>query len=150
MPTIPAMLPSDRFFAHLEKFQCACPSCGRLLVVAPRKHEAGKRRSLLLWNPVTQRLRCSHCHGAFAAGLVLYPTAPHTMDPPPDTVRTRQERMELRRVAGGWCSEAPYESGAPVNLSIAASCCCPARGWSADCPLHGTPHENLTPTGVYR
>jgi hypothetical protein len=95
--------------------------------------------SQLLWNPVTQRLRCQRCHAAFVAGLLLYPLRPGALgniDPPPDVIRTRQDRQEARRVAGGWCPDQPYANGLPVNLHVTAGCC-PPRGWASDCALHG-------------
>lgn len=149
MPTVPAMPPADRCFAHLDKFQCDCPNCGRLLDAALRDHrvgkgQKGKARGRLAWNPFTQRLDCPYCHASFAAGLVLYPAAPYTMEPPPDVVRTQRERrMEQRRGAGGWCVEGTYVSGTPVNLYVQAPCSCPRRGWSSGCPLHGRGGEAL-------
>ena len=116
------MLPADRFFARLEKFQCACPSCGRLLtshqdqgnlsqhlLAAGQALPSAKYRKrmrtvksiqYLTWNPFTQRLTCPWCNRAFVAGLILYPVKPgglRPQDPPPDVEPTIRERQELAR-----------------------------------------------------
>jgi hypothetical protein len=154
MSTAARVPPADRFWARLEKFQCACPGCGEVIAVRGSTHikeakaVAARPINHRVWNPVLQRLRCPVCHCAFVAGLLLYPLpGRHPIDPPPDVVRTRLERdvalrtrlerQEARRIAGGWCAEASYTNGSPVNLHVTAGCSCPARGWASDCPLHG-------------
>src|SRR5262245_11613887 len=121
MPTIYALPSSTRFFARLERFQCACPSCGRLLTSQQdqghlSKHllaegakptrqttPAYRRRARtitaarqLTWNPFTQRLTCPWCRACFVAGLLLYPVGQsgRGADAPPDTVPTHAERQE--------------------------------------------------------
>ena len=165
MPTVPAIPPHDRFFARLERFQCACPSCGRLLTSSQdqgflvekyqpkhsRPHAQQQRlarrvkdANKLVWNPFTQRLRCPWCQRAFVAGLLLYPVKPGSAritEQPPDVTKIRRDRLEERNQAGGWQVEEPYVVGQHVNLMVEACCSCPPRGWASDCPLHGQPAE---------
>jgi hypothetical protein len=160
MPTVPAMPPADRCFARLERFQCACPSCGRLMTSHQDQGHLSKRlladgykptsqkyrrraRTItatrqLTWNPYTQRLTCPWCRNSFVAGLVLFPAMGGPCnEAPPDTVPTRAERMQLRAIAGGWCTEEGYHNGDPVNQYVPGGCSCPLTGWSAECRLHG-------------
>jgi hypothetical protein len=122
MPTLPAVPPADRIFARVQTFQCACPSCGRLLTSTQDQgnlsqhltargemqpgHKYRKRMrtvksvQYLTWNPYTQRLTCPWCNRAFVVGLLFYPVpagGPRTLDPPPDVVPTIRERQELAR-----------------------------------------------------
>jgi hypothetical protein len=164
MPTTPTPPPADRFFARIERFQCACPSCGRLLnstqdqghLARHFKHSKEARTtdkyrkrartvtaaSQLTWNPYTQRLRCPWCRYQFVVGLLVFPVGDGlkgsgAFDPPPDVAPTRSERLELRRLAGGYCAEESYAYGAPVNHYVPAPCSCPEKGWIVSCPVHG-------------
>jgi hypothetical protein len=145
MPTRPTVPPHDRIFAHIEKFECACPGCGQVMQVRGSQHYKPAKTvpvrpiNKRLWNPVTQRLKCPICHAAFAVGLLFYPLAARhpLIEPPPDVLKTRRERLEARRLAGGWVMDTRYRPGDPVNLYVPASCSCPERGWASDCPVHG-------------
>jgi len=157
------MLPSDRFFARLDRFTCECPNCGRLIFsdqdersLPARLKTPGNRRSAarqkaynksvwkLTWNPFSQRLRCPWCRNSFAAGLLLFPYkagGPRPVHAPPDTVPTRRQLMELRRRASGWFAKAEYNQGQDVNLVIDDPCTCPEDGWAPMCPVHGDPGQ---------
>lgn len=126
MPTVPAVPPHDRIFGRIERFQCACPSCGRLLTstqdqghLAKHMLAAGEKPSeqlpshryrkrmrtvksvqYLTWNPYNQRMTCPWCNRVFAVGLLFYPVTPGSplrSDPPIDVVPTPRERQELER-----------------------------------------------------
>jgi hypothetical protein len=125
MPTVPAVPPSDRIFARIERFQCACPSCGRLLTSTQDQGHLAKRLTArgegqgdqpshkyrkrmrtvksvkyLTWNPYTQRMTCPWCNRAFVVGLLFYPSlpgGPRATEPPSDVAPTPRERQELAR-----------------------------------------------------
>ena len=162
MPHRPTVPPSDRFFARLDKFDCACPNCGRIIVTSMdrRTHWArmlDKRRPSRLspksrklwdsvWNPIAQRLVCPWCHKTYMAGLILYPVAPGhkaRIEAPPDVIPNAREQAALRLQAQGWYATHTYERGAPVNVAVTSPCSCPEKGWSATCPVHGDPATAL-------
>jgi len=149
---------ADRFFARLDKFECECPSCGRLLLaVMDQKSHTQARRALrqrtavritaksrrdltAVWNPHNQRLKCPWCSVVYMAGLLLWP-ASHTsrkiLDPPPDVIPTAREVAAGRLKAGGWWASKAYERGQHVNVAVATPCSCPEKGWSVTCAVHG-------------
>jgi hypothetical protein len=151
----------DRFFARLDRFECECPNCGKLIFSdqderslptrlktpgmkrgAARQHPYNKAVWKLTWNPFTQRLRCPWCRNSFVAGLLLYPMklgGPRPVTPPPDTTPTKRQLLELRRRASGWFASADYHRGDEVNLVIDAECICPEHEWAPRCPVHGNP-----------
>jgi hypothetical protein len=155
MPRIPRMLPADRIWAHLDRFECECPACGTLIGTArlPKGIESTTRRKSraierprsqrvwdLTWNPVTQRLRCPSCRTAYTAGLVLYslkPGARRILEAPPDTVAGPRERAALRQKAGGFRLHQARSQNDPVNLVVTEGCSCPAGRIALDCPVHG-------------
>jgi hypothetical protein len=154
------MIPSDRFFARLHRFECECPSCGRMIeTIEDGRRAPGRFRDVsrnrarakqrpgspsvraLVWNPHTQGLRCPWCETRFTAGLLLFPNAnarPIPTSPPSDTTVTRRQRMELRGRGGGWHPQLRYAEGDEVNLVIIRPCGCPAYEWGQDCPVHGS------------
>jgi hypothetical protein len=167
MPSAPTTPPHDRFFARLERFQCACPSCGRVLLSTQdqgtlskhlladgekppsqkylKRARTVKAAQQLVWNPYTQRLTCPWCRTAYVAGLLLFPTpGGKQADAPPDTRPTRSERMERARIAGGYHLQTVYRDGQDVNLAVTATCSCPPKGWVVTCPVHGTPEKAHT------
>lgn len=126
MPTVPAVPPADRIFARIERFQCACPSCGRLLTstqdqghlakrlvargeaqgeqLAPHRYRKRMRTvksvKYLTWNPYNQRMTCPWCNRVFVVGLLFYPVTPGSPmrgEPPVDVAPTPRERQELAR-----------------------------------------------------
>lgn len=161
MPHLSATPATTRFFARLDRFECECPSCGHLLFtsmddrslpvrlqgVSARRSAAGRtpRNSSvrkMVWNPLTQRLRCPYCRQVFVAGLVLHPLASGAhipTDPPPDVVPTRRQLAAMRRNAGGWWAEKQRQHEEEVNWAIAHPCTCPDRGTSKHCAVHGYP-----------
>jgi hypothetical protein len=162
MPRVPVMPPADRFFARLDRFECECPSCGRLIFTSLDKHSLpmrlqerahlrrdaattprSKRVWKSVWNPHSQRLACPWCHRSFVGGLMLYPVRPYVPRPvnaPPDTVPNDHERAEMieRRKAGGWRSRRYQQAGQHVNLAVTSPCSC-GEGWTMTCPIHGDP-----------
>lgn len=153
------MLPADRFYARLDRFQCECPSCGRVIstqfdeIRGPERHrslserrkaakEAPKNKSVrdLTWNPHTQGLKCPWCGRRYVAGLLLYPHrqgARLVRQAPPDTIPTRRQDLETRTHAQGWWLKQGYAAGEPVNVVADAPCLCPDHGWAPACPIHG-------------
>lgn len=163
MPYVSCTPSADRFFARLEKFECECPNCGRLIFASldrkdlPSRLQStahlrrdgrmtphSKRIWNLVWNPYTQRLACPWCHKAFMAGLLLFPVAPRIhrqLDPPPDVDPTAREWAEIRRKASGWYArELHAREDQHVNRMVTSPCSCPERGWVVTCPVHGDPN----------
>lgn len=140
MATWPRVPPHDRLFARVEKFQCVCPNCGRLVLSAQMRT---KRRVPTIWNPYTQRLTCPSCTTTFVIGLLLFPISnlgPTSRDEaPPDTRPTRSERIERARLGGGFVIDRPRGKGEPVNHVVKTGCSCPPKGWVETCLIHGTP-----------
>ena len=157
MPRTSAMPPATRFFARIDLFECECPNCG---VVISTYNNAGVPRRLhtlsgvrmatkenpnrpdlvgMVWNALTQRLRCPRCHAVYIAGLLLYSQrqgAGMPQDAPYDAMPTARQRLEMRRRdAGGWWVEKLREE--EVNLWVDRTCECPDRGTSRTCPIHG-------------
>lgn len=160
MPHARTSPPADRFFARLDRFECECPHCGKLIYSAMdrRAHtvrmQALRRRQKdrlsprsrrlrhAVWNPCTQRLACPWCGKVYVAGLLLYPgpSSPRQpLEPPPDVVPTAREIAVSRLKAGGWYASQRYERGGEVNVAVESPCSCPLKGWSATCPVHGDP-----------
>jgi len=159
MPTVPTAPPADRFYARLIKFELACPSCGHLFAsddeegvrvvgsmvkkgrqLARKQGRSVKQAHQLVWNPLTQRLRCPRCRGHFVVGLLAFPSpggGRHAPEAPPDAIQTIAERRQLRAAGGGWVAEAPY-LGQAVNHYVPAGCSCPPKGWAASCPVHAS------------
>jgi len=158
MPHVPSMPPNNRFFARLDRFECECPSCGELLFTmhdARRhpgwRHTNHRRRALaaekprspsirdMVFNPVTQRLRCPFCRSTYAVGIVAYPIHPggYLREEPSDTRPTKRQRMEMRRAAGGFFIDKDNRSSDEVNLAIDGDCSCPEKGWVPSCRVHG-------------
>ena len=150
------MPPADRFFARIDKFECECPSCGRLLFSTDRPPKSRRSRSRLrgdireaprrpsvwdlVWNPLTQRLRCPWCDVPYLVGLVLYPVKHGARRPakaPPDTIPNKRQLLELRRRTGGWGAKDTYANGAEVNLVVDNPCTCRPNTWDTACPVHG-------------
>jgi hypothetical protein len=162
MPHVPAAPPADRFFARIDKFECECPSCGRLISSALDKRNptrataearqlqarTNKRIWDSVWNPHSQRLACPWCRKSFVAGLLLYPVKPHggrPLDAPPDVALTSRELAVMRQRAQGWYVRQLYRAGQHVNQAVMTPCSCPEPGWSVTCPLHGDPDELEVP-----
>ena len=132
MPTVPHMPPASRFFARLDKFECACPSCGRLIFNGLDARQLPKR------------LRCPWCFAVFIAGLLLYPVRPGTprpTDAPPDARPDAHERAEMRRLGEGYFLDSRWEPEQPVNLFVTRPCSCPPGAWTVTCPVHGDPAQ---------
>lgn len=164
MPHVPTVPPADRFFARLDRFECECPSCGRVIFTVinnrtlPARLQApahlrrdakqlpkSKRILQAAWNPFTQRLTCPWCGRAYVAGLMLYPLNLHVysqkaLDAPPDTVPTSRQLAEMRRRAGGWHARQLYQAGEHVNQAVLTPCSC-GEGWNVRCPVHGDPEQ---------
>jgi len=166
MPEIPRMPPGRRCFARIDRFECACPHCGRLifagidkrflpqrLVGNVRARAAAKQRPRadsilrLFWNPYTQRLCCPWCEHVYTVGVVFYPvTQGHRriVDPAPDVVPTPAETAEMRRLAGGWWVKGGKRDEEYANQIVPAGCSCPEQGTEPSCPMHGA--QALTAT----
>ena len=161
MPRIPRMIPADRCFARIDRFECECPDCGRLILPArqgrklpPRlERSIGDQRDVarsqpavgerLVYNPHTQLVRCTSCGRSYVVGLVLFPLrrgASRPVDAPIDAEPTRAQRLAMTRLAGGWAARQAYvENETQVNQVITQPCSCPARGaGDPTCPVHGT------------
>ena len=159
MPDVPRMPPGRRCFARLDRFECECPHCGRLifagidkrylpkrLVENNRARAAAKQRpraeSILrmFWNPYTQRLCCPWCDHVYTLGMVFYPAknrGRRIVSPAPDTEPTPAEVAEMRRLAGGWFVKGGKHPVDLANLHVEAECQCPVNGTDPGCPLHG-------------
>jgi hypothetical protein len=156
------ILPADRFFARVDKFECECPSCGRLLFSTERPPKASRLQSRgrqrgdiretprtasvwdLVWNPLSQRLRCPWCGIVYLIGLVAFPVkhgARRPLKAPPDTIPDKRQLLELRRRTGGWWAKAHYAEGQEVNLVVDEPCICPPNGWAVACPIHGVERD---------
>jgi uncharacterized C2H2 Zn-finger protein len=168
MPRTTTAPPSDRFFARLDKFECECPHCGKLIYTAMdrrahtvRQQTLSKRMAVRLtpesrrlydsvWNPCTQRLKCPSCGKVYMAGLLLFSVPPglkNIIDPPPDVLPDAREVAQSRQKAGGWHAARPRQRGEPVNVVVTTPCSCPHPGWSAGCAVHGDPVQ-LGPSAV--
>lgn len=153
MPEIPRMPPGRRVFARIDKFECSCPHCGRMVFAGMDGRHLGqgrlraKRRPRAeevlksFWNPYTQRYRCPWCWHVYTVGLVFYPALRPaggiSADPPPDCTPTPAELAELRRLAGGWLAERGRHPLDDANLLVPTPCTCPLQGTAPECPLHG-------------
>ena len=159
MPYVPRQLPAGRFFARLDRFECECPSCGKLILPYVRRHKlparlqdiAAQRSAAkqlpdnpsvkrLIFNPHTQQLRCPHCQAAYVAGLLLFPVGRtrRLVDAPLDATPTTQQRLALAHAAGGFFEDELYEEGTTqVNRVVTGGCSCPPRAWDHACPVHG-------------
>ena len=167
MPETPRMPPGRRCFARIDRFECACPHCGRLIFAGldrkflpkrlqepNRARAAAKQRPRaasvlrMFWNPHTQRLACPWCDHVFTVGLVFYPHPRGKHLPVPlDVEPTAAEVAELRRLAGGWFVSKTREVRHHANLSVQAECSCPLQGTDPSCALHGTDALNGTRLG---
>lgn len=149
MPRRPVVLPADRFFARLDKFECECPSCGSIIFAGrtPRTRSAARLQPdspsvwKLTYNPNSQRLRCPHCNLTYIVGLLAYPVPHHrrSLEAPPDTVPTSRQWMEMRKQGGGWFVRKAYTLGEEVNLVVDSPCSCGPKSWAPTCPIHGDP-----------
>lgn len=159
MPDVPRMPASRRCFARIDRFECECPHCGRLIFagidrrhlphglldtsrVRARAKERPRADSVLrlFWNPHTQRLRCPWCEHVYTLGIVFYPVqnrGRRVVDPAPDVVPTGAEVAEMRRLAGGWFVKGGKRVDDPANLVVSTGCSCPEQGTDPDCALHG-------------
>jgi hypothetical protein len=159
MPDVPRMVPSRRCFARIDRYECACPHCGRLifagidgkflpkrLVENNRARAAAKARpraksvAALFWNPYTQRLVCPWCERVYTVGLLFYPVQDRgrkVTQPAPDTEPTATEVAEMRRLAGGWFVKRVQLPGDHANLHVQAECSCQDGGTDPACLLHG-------------
>lgn len=157
--------PADRFWARVDRFECACPSCGKLILpehqrpyLPARLHGMTAQRNIardepanrsvrkMIYNPYTQLLRCPWCEERFVAGLLLFPLKKGSRRPleaPLDAEPTRSERLEMTRLGGGWAADEAYQEGETSVNYTTDPCCCPVRGWASDCPVHG--HSQLPP-----
>jgi hypothetical protein len=159
MPEIPRMPPGRRCFARIDRFECECPHCGRLifagidkrylpkrLVENNRARAAAKQRPRaesvlrMFWNPYTQRLACPWCDHVYTLGLVFYPVEKRSrriVTPAPDVEPTAAEVAEMRRLAGGWFVKGGKQVEDYANLLVPVSCSCSAGGTDPACALHG-------------
>ena len=159
MPDIPRIPPGRRCFARIDRFECECPSCGRLIFAgidksflpkrladASRARAAAKQRPRaesvlrLFWNPYTQRLCCPWCDHVYTLGLLFYPVKTkgrRITRPAPDTEPTAAEVAEMRRLAGGWWVKGGKAPEEYANQHVTAECRCPEQATASDCPLHG-------------
>lgn len=159
MPEVDRMPPGRRCFARIDRFECACPHCGRLIWAGIDKHYLPKRlqgtaraRAVakqrptsrgvwsLVWNPYSQRLRCPWCEHSFTVGLVFYPNPAgetRTTVPPPDCAPNAAELAEMRRLGGGWFADKARKWDDPANVVVSRGCSCPRLGVDPYCPLHG-------------
>jgi hypothetical protein len=159
MPEIPRMLPSRRCFARIDRFECECPNCGRLIFTGidrrflpkrlanmPRARGVAKQRPRassvlrLFWNPYTQRMQCPFCEKVYTLGLLLYPVkgrGRRVAQPAPDVEPTPAEVAEMRRLAGGWFVKRVRLPEEHANQVVTAECCCPEYSTAPSCPLHG-------------
>jgi hypothetical protein len=163
MPHARTTPPHDRFFARIDRFECECPHCGKLIFAVMDQRNSMIRNSALskrqargrllpsnprlldsVWNPVSQRLKCPNCEHTYMVGLLVYPVLTGTrrmLDPPPDVVPTAREIAACRQRAGGYYATKTYQRGAPVNVSLSSTCSCPPKGWLGSCPVHGDPER---------
>lgn len=162
MPYTRTAPPADRFFARLDKFECECPNCGKLIYSAMdrrahtvRQQTLSKRQAVRLaptsrrlydsvWNPCSQRLKCPSCGAAYMAGLLLHPvprSQQRLVDPPPDVIPTARELAVSRQKAQGWHTAARYVAGEHVNVVVVTPCSCPLKGWVVSCAVHGDPEQ---------
>ncbi|HKB39431.1 MAG TPA: hypothetical protein VKD72_23545 [Gemmataceae bacterium] len=160
MPHVPTMMPSTRFFARLDRFECECPNCGRLLFAALDMRRAPnglwginarrtvaksepRRKSVrnLTWNPYSQRLCCPWCRKSYVCGLLVFPVKNgmwRLVRPPFDAKPNKRELAEIRRRAGGWYLTHEFLRGEHANLAVQQPCVCPETGLEVpDCPVHG-------------
>lgn len=160
MPEIDRMPPGRRCFARIDRFECECPHCGRLIFAGIDKRNLPKRLATqsrtravakdrpraesilrLFWNPYTQRLECPWCEHVFTLGLVFYPVknrGRRIIVPAPDTEPTAAEVAEMRRLAGGWFVKGGKMREDPANLVLREGCSCPELGTDPACALHGS------------
>jgi hypothetical protein len=157
------MPPGRRCFARIDRFECECPHCGRLIFAGidkrflpsrladtARARAAAKQRPKaesilrLFWNPYTQRLCCPWCDHVYTLGVVFYPArrrGRRITQPAPDTEPTPAEVAEMRRLAGGWFVQGGKTSRlahlAHANLLVTAECSCVSGGTDPACLLHG-------------
>jgi hypothetical protein len=174
MPHVAQLPAASRFFARIDRFECECPSCGQIILSSrqargydldrlksPSEQRAAAKllpqnRSVrrLIYNPLTQRLKCPHCNTSYTVGLLLYPLhhgGRYRPVQPPDTIPSRREMAELRRYAGGWWLNQQRKQDDPVNQVVDNPCRCQPQAWVPGCPVHDVPpgsghkpHENLT------
>ena len=158
MPDVPRVPPGRRHFGRIDRFECECPHCGRLIFAGidkrflpkrlagnARARAAAKQRpraaSILsmFWNPHTQRLSCPWCDHVYTLGLLFYPakTRGRRLPAPPDADPTPAEVAEMRRLAGSWWVKGTRQAGDHVNLVVQAECSCPPQGTDPGCLLHG-------------
>lgn len=159
MPDVTRVPPGRRFFARIDRFECACPHCGRLIFAGidrnflpkrlqepVRARAAAKQRPRaesvlrMFWNPYTQRLQCPWCDHVYTLGIVAYPAkrrGRRIVAPPPDCEPTPAEVAEMRRLAGGWFVTAIKPLEDEANLRVSSECSCPEQGTDPSCQLHG-------------
>jgi hypothetical protein len=165
MPRRATNIPAARLWARLDRFECECPACGRIITPFARKivrgmqgltpnqqtYEERKRkrkhkatrydmaRWAILWDVRTQLLRCQYCRRVYVGGLLLYPVPKcGHQRAPEDTVPDAHQRAELRSYGQGWYAEKMSRDGDPVNVYVEYTCTCPPPpGWMATCPIHG-------------
>jgi hypothetical protein len=153
------MPPGRRCFARIDRFECECPHCGRLIFAGidkkflPKRlaqttaaRAAAKQRPrassvlALYWNPYTQRLECPWCDHVYTLGVVFYPVknrGRRIVAPAPDVEPTPAEVAEMRRLAGGWIVKGGKEPADHANLVVPAGCSCPVGGTEPTCAVHG-------------
>ena len=165
MPVVARMPPGRRCFARIDRFECECPHCGRLIFAGIDKRYLPKRLTggtsdtraaakqrprtestlKLFWNPYTQRFCCPFCDHVYTVGLVFYPVGQRTrriVVPPGDCEPTPAEVAEMRRLAGGWWVKGGKGADRRrpedyANLVVDGECSCPELGTAPACPLHG-------------
>jgi hypothetical protein len=171
MPDLPRMRPGRRLFARIDRFECACPHCGRLIFAGidqrflpkrladvSRARTAAKHRPRaesvvrLFWNPYTQRLQCPWCDHIYTLGLLFYPVTRQngrsTRLPAPDIEPTPAEVAEMRRLGGGWWVKGGRRSWLDhANLHVEAECRCVAGGTDPTCLIHGAAVTDDRPEG---
>ena len=159
MPEITRMPAGRRCFARIDRFECECPHCGRLIFAGIDKRHLPKRLAennraraaakarpraasvlALFWNPYTQRLACPWCDHVYTLGVVFYPVknrGRRISVPAPDVEPTPAEVAEMRRLAGGWFVKGGKRPEDHANQVVRTTCCCPPLGTDPRCALHG-------------
>lgn|SRR5262245_11673974 len=139
MPRVPRLAGVvGRVFARIDRFECECPHCGRLILPKRSRQKRGR-----VFNPHTQLLWCPGCESVFVVGLLLFQTPPRgqwrrPLNAPIDAQPTREQRIEMARLAGAYLLDETYqEDQTPVNRYVEGPCSCPPKGWAATCPVHG-------------
>jgi len=111
-----------------------------------------KPTTTMVYNPLTSRLCCPHCHRIFAVGLLLYSVGQSAPQAPADQRPTWKQLLELRQTTGAFYLDGPLVRGAePLNILVESACTCAVGHVSSGCPVHGwdtpadEPEEEVSP-----